>query len=126
MKPAADRFHRLLEAYEELTRLETFALSEDNLPYLSRLQMKKGKLAGKLASMRRQAGLTPEESKQVDLRLRALETSERQNLSILQIAMKSVTESLAGLNANRTRCSKLRTTYRTSFPDTRGSLAGKA
>lgn len=122
----AHRFYRLLEAYEELTRLETFALSEDNLPYLNRLQTKKGKLAGKLAPMRRQADFAPEESRQVESRLRALETSERRNLGLLQIAMKSVTESLAGLNANRTRCTRLRTTYRTSGLDTFGSLAGKA
>jgi hypothetical protein len=121
-----DRFYRLLEAYEELTRLETFALSEDNLPYLNRIQLKKGKLAGQLAPMRRRAGLSPEESRQVDSRLRALETSEKQNLSLLQIAMKSVTESLAGLNANRTRCTRLGATYRTPALDSSGSLAGRA
>ena len=122
----AHRFYRLLEAYEELTRLETFALSEDNLPYLNRLQVKKGKLADQLAPMRRRAGLSPEESKQVDTRLRALETSERRNLGLLQIAMKSVTESLAGLNAERTRCNRLGATYRTPALDTSGSLAGRA
>ena len=122
----AHRFYRLLEAYEELTRLETFALSEDNLPYLNRLQVKKGKLADQLAAMRRRAGLSPEESKQVDTRLRALETSERRNLGLLQIAMKSVTESLAGLNAERTRCNRLGATYRTPALDTSGSLAGRA
>ena len=74
-------------------------LEEDNLAYLNRLQLK-GKLAGQLAPMRRQAGLSPEESEQVDSRLRALETSERQNLGLLQIAMKSVTDSLAGLDAD--------------------------
>lgn len=122
----ADRFYRLLEAYEELTRLETFALSEDNLPYLNRLQTKKAKLAGKLAPMRRQARLPSEESKQVDSRLEALEVSERQNLGLLQIAMKSVSESLAGLNAHRARCTRLRATYRTSSLEPSGSLAGRA
>lgn len=125
MKPA-NRFYRLLEAYEELTRLETFALSEDNLPYLNRLQLKKGKLAGQLAPMRRQAGFTPEESEQVDSRLRTLETLERQNLGLLQIAMRSVTESLAGLNASQTRCTRLGATYRTPVLDTSGTLAGRA
>ena len=125
MKPA-HRFYRLLEAYEELTRLETFALSEDNLPYLNRLQRKKGKLAGQLAPMRRQAGLSPEESEQVDSRLRALETSERQNLGLLQTAMKSVTDSLAGLNADRTRCTRLGATYRKPVLETFGTLAGRA
>jgi len=120
------RFFRLLQAYEELTRLETFALSEDNLPYLNRLQTKKAKLAGKLAPMRRQARLRSEDSKQVDSRLRALEVTERRNLGILQIAMKSVSQSLAGLNANRARWSRLRSTYRTPSLDPAGSLAGRA
>jgi len=122
----AHRFYRLLEAYEELTRLEAFSLSEDNLPYLNRLQAKKAKLVCKLAPMRRRARLPSEESKQVDSRLRALEVSERQSLGLLQIAMKSVSESLAGLNANRVRCTRLRATYRTSSLDPAGSLAGRA
>ena len=46
---AALRFYRLLQSYEELTRLEAFALKEDNLPYLNRLQARKRPLADKRA-----------------------------------------------------------------------------
>jgi len=125
MRPS-QRFFQLLHAYEELTRLETFALSEDNLLYLNRLQKKKGKLADRLAPMRRQAGLSSEESRRADTRLRSLQATERRNLNLLQVAMKSVTESLAGLNTTGIRCSRLRTTYRTQTPEPSGSLAGRA
>ena len=98
---AALRFYRLLQSYEELTRLEAFALKEDNLPYLNRLQARKRPLADKLAPMRREARLSEAESRRVDDRLRTLQTTEQKNLELIELAMKTVSDSLAGLNRTR-------------------------
>jgi hypothetical protein len=110
MAPAL-KFYRLLQSYEELTRLETFALTQDNLSYLNRLQARKGPLATKLASMRQVAGFSESESRRVDERLQILEAQERQNLETLEMAMQTVTESLAGLNRSQNRCGRLHRSY---------------
>ena len=120
------QFYRLLQAYEELTRLEAFALKENNLPYLTRLQTRKRPLAAKLAPMRRQADFSEAESRRVDGRLRALHGIETTNLEILELAMKSVSESLADLGRTRSRCSRLHRTYGRAIPAEMGSLAGQA
>jgi hypothetical protein len=110
MDPAL-KFYRLLQSYEELTRLETFALTQDNLGYLNRLQARKRPLAQKLAPMRRAAALSGSESRRVDERLQILEAEERQNLETLEMAMQTVTESLAGLNRSQNRCGRLHRSY---------------
>jgi len=123
---AALHFYRLLQAYEELTRLEGFALKEDNLPYLNRLQARKRPLAEKLAPMRREARLSEEASQRVDARLRSLSTTERKNLEVLELAMATVSESLAGLNRTQFRNGRLRRTYRQGNPRPAGVLARTA
>lgn len=120
------RFNRLLQSYEELTRLETFALEEDNLAYLNRLQARKRPLAEKLAPMRREARLSEAESGRVDDRLRTLQTAERKNLEVLELAMKTVSESLAGLRRTRTRNGRLRRTYGQGDHRSARALAGRA
>lgn len=125
MNPAV-RFYQLLQAYEELTRLETFALKENNLAYLTRLQIRKRPLAARLAPMRVEAALTGAESGRVDDRLRTLRSVEMKNLEILELAMKSVSGSLADLGRARSRCSRLHRTYGKAMPAEAGSLAGQA
>ncbi|MEZ5277733.1 MAG: hypothetical protein R3F07_15235 [Opitutaceae bacterium] len=120
------QFYRLLQAYEELTRLETFALKENNLAYLTRLQARKRPLAAKLAPMRREADFPESESRRVDGRLRALQTTEKANLEVLELAMKSVSESLADLGRTHSRCSRLHRTYGRAVPAGVGTLAGQA
>jgi flagellar motility protein MotE (MotC chaperone) len=123
---AALRFYRLLQSYEELTRLEVFALKEDNLPYLNRLQARKRPLADKLATMRREARLSEAESRRVDDRLRTLQATEQKNLELIELAMKTVSESLAGLSRTRSRSGRLRRTYVQGTPRAARALAGTA
>ena len=123
---AALRFYRLLQSYEELTRLEAFALKEDNLAYLNRLQARKRPLTEKLGPMRREAGLSEAESLRVDDRLRALQSAERENLETLELAMKTVSESLAGLSRTRTRGGRLRRTYGQQGQRSARALTGTA
>ncbi len=123
---AALHFYRLLQAYEELTRLEVFALKEDNLPYLNRLQARKRPLVEKLAPMRREARLSEEASQRVDARLRSLLATEQKNLEVIELAMATVSESLAGLNRIQSRNGRLRRTYRQESPRPVRVLAGTA
>lgn len=120
------RFYRLLQSYEELTRLEAFALKEDNLAYLNRLQIRKRPLSEKLAVMRREACLSDAESDRVDDRLRTLQSAERANLEKLELAMKTVSESLAGLSRTRSRSGRLRRTYVHGTNRESRALAGTA
>ena len=52
--------------------------------------------------------------------------AERKNLEVIELAMKTVSESLAGLNRTRTRNGRLRRSYRQGGQRSARALAGTA